>query len=199
MSAVVKAVWSGFGGSPGTSTFLISDATFGGTPSSTALTSAVAAIRQFFNACASQLAASVVISFDGSASAIDPITGHLTGTVTYTPPSSVAGTGASSVAAPAGASVRWRTAAIGAHRAVTGRTYLVPLYAGAYEANGSLQSSTITQILTAGNALIASSAAAADWEFMVWSRPVGGTGGGTAPVTGCTVKDTVAILTSRRD
>jgi hypothetical protein len=156
-------------------------------PTSAALTSAVGAVRQFFNACSSQLAASVVISFSGEAVLVDEQTGSVRGANTYTVPSPVVGTGSSSVAAPAGASVRWRTDGIENGRRVGGRTYLVPLYAGAYEANGSLQTSTISQFVTAATALIASSQASSVWKFAIWHRPVSGAGGHAYSVFGHTV------------
>jgi hypothetical protein len=196
----VKAVWSGFTGAPGTSTFYV------GNPASltvpiapAALTSAVAAFRQFFNAMASQLAASVVISFDGSAKDLDTATGVLVSGNSYTPPSSVAGTGSSSVAAPAGASVRWRTASVYGGRLLTGRTFLVPLYAGAYEANGSLNATFLTQAQTASGVLTAASIASGTWRFIIWHRPQNGAGGATGDVASSTWKDEVAILRSRRD
>jgi hypothetical protein len=200
MTAVVKAVWSGFTGSPGTSTFYVGTGLTGaGDPTPADLTTAVASIRQFFNACAGNLAASVVISFDGQAVTIDPTTGAVTGITTYTPPSNVAGTGASSVAAPAGASVKWITAGVVNGRRVAGRTYLVPLYAGAYEANGSLQSSTVSALATAAGVLVAASVAASTWACWVWHRPVSGTGGSMWEFSGSSVKDEVAVLTSRRN
>ena len=201
MGAVVKAIWSGFTGAPGTSTFMVIDASQDSSvdPTSAALTSAVGAIRQFFNGCASNLAASVVISFEGEAVLVDEQTGVVRGAQTYTVPSPVVGSGSSSVAAPAGASVRWRTGSVINGRRVNGRTYLVPLYAGAYESNGSLQTTSVSAILTAAQALVTTSNASSTFRMAVWHRPGTGAGGFAAPFTGATIKDEVAVLTSRRN
>jgi len=198
--AMVKAVWSGFSGAPGTSTFYVGTADdTGGDPSSAGLTSAVAAFRQFFNACAGSLAASVTISWDGQGVYLNKVTGAVEGTATYTAPSSVLGTGASSVAAPAGASVRWLTGEVWGSRRLTGRTFLVPLYAGAYEANGTLQATNLSTIQTAAAALVTASTAATTWKFSIQHRPVLGDNGGCSYVIGSSVKDEVAVLTSRRN
>jgi hypothetical protein len=196
----VKAVWSGFAGAPGTSTWYFRDVTsFTGHLSSASLTTGVAAMRQFFNACASQLAASVTISWDGTAKEIDAATGTLYGYTSYTAPSAVTGTGSSSVAAPAGASVSWRTTSVVNGRSLRGRTFLVPLYAGAYEADGSLNSTFLTQCRAAAAAYATASSTATTWVGCVWHRPGPSGVGVVGDISSSAVKDEVAVLRSRRN
>jgi hypothetical protein len=78
---------------------------------------------------------------------------------------------------------------------VRGRTFLVPIGLSALDTNGTPLDSFISTVATAAAALIADPA-----EFVVWHRPesLAAGGGLTFPVLAQTVRDRIAMLTSRR-
>lgn len=197
--AIVKALWSGFNGAPGTSTFAIRDTAGTGSPTSSQVTACVGAIRTFFNAFAATIQNGVSISFDGNGTIVNEVDGELKGSVAYTVPTVVSCSGSGTVAAPAGASIRWNTAGIRNGRRVRGRTFIVPLVATSYESNGTLTSTFLTTATTAATGLISAATSSASWSPCVWSRPVSGAGGFAWPFVTSSVKDEVAVLASRRN
>lgn len=93
----------------------------------------------------------------------------------------------------AGAVITWGTGTINRGRLVRGRTFLVPLAAGQYDADGTLTAACMGKLTLAAQNLIAGAA-----EFGVWSRPRLGVGGLFAPVLTHRVNDRAAFLSSRR-
>lgn len=97
-------------------------------------------------------------------------------------------------AAGCGANVTWDTATVINGRRMRGRTFLVPLGAQVYEADGTLSSGTLALVNAFATALRAAGG------LRILRRPGGPTGpGGTSgAVTGHRVPDHVSVLRSRR-
>lgn len=189
----IKVTWSGFVGAPGVSTFYSIDQGVD-----------VPLIRTFFSAIAGMLPADVTISFSATGDVLDETTGAITGTYTVAQPDNVEGTNASDYAAPVGMSVEWETGVIQDGRRLRGRTYLVPMTGDMFSADGSPDPTAVTTLLDAAQSL------ADDSHLVVWHRPraakteetipaVTSRTGGYASLSGATVTDAAAVLTSRRD
>ena len=148
-------------------------------------------MRTFLSSFSTYLPTAVNISFEGLAQLFDDA-GHLTQEISVTPPSSIAGSGGTSWAAPVGAVVNWETGVFNAkgHR-IRGRTYLVPLSSTAYDAQGTLGSAVITAIAGGANPLATS--------LVVVSRNAAGDVTGTTPVSAALIPDKACVLRSRRD
>lgn len=112
-------------------------------------------------------------------------------TTATTPVAGQLGTGYG--AGVAGAVLGWNTATVNRGRVVRGRTFLVPMSAGGYDADGTLQSGIIANLGVAAGILIS-----ANVGFSIWSRPRLRTGGILAPVLTHRVNDKAAFLSSRR-
>lgn len=125
---------------------------------------------------------------------IDEATGALTGAWTGGTPGLHAGTPSATFAGGVGACITWLTTTIRNGRRIRGRTFVVPLSTNQFDTDGTLQSSALAAINGAAQTLVTATAG----DMLVWSRPVGGTGGVAAPVTGWSVTDQGAFLKSRR-
>lgn len=186
------AVWSGFAGAPGYTNFFF-DA-FGSGDSAEL---EVARTRAFFNALASDLPESVSIQVQQEAAIIDETTGELQSYVSVdaVPLPVIGGSGASFSAASGGV-VTWNTDTVVRGRRLRGRTFVVPLDTTAYDAQGTLASSTITLMNDAAAALIGDGSGP---QLVIWARPRTGADGAIGSVTSHRVADRVAVLRSRRD
>lgn len=185
----ITYLWTGFQGAPGYSSFYCSSV------DDTAVNDFNDAVWSFFNAIKGEISVNTTITPPSSYRTMDGATGVLGGISPLTTPgAAIGGTGNNSQASPAGASVNWLTSTAAAHKLVVGRTYLVPLGANAYQADGSLVDADKAAIQTAANALVTAVSAI----FVIWRRPVDGAGGSVAPVTAARVNDRVAMLRSRR-
>lgn len=190
--ARITAVWSGFTGAPGYTNFFF-DA-FG---SGDLVDAETARVRAFFNALTLNLPADVDINVQGEAAILDEVTGELIGYANATTqPAVVAGVATGGYSAPSGATIGWQTEAVAKGRRLRGRTFIVPLSNGSYEANGTLTPGTIQALNAAANALIGDGSGP---QLVIWSRPVAGAGGSIGAVTGHRVPDLAAVLRSRRD
>ena len=126
----MNVAWQGWPGSPGVSTFYLDP-----TPAQATIDS----IRTFFNAFAGSLPTGLTINVPSSGDEISENTGDITGAWSVaTTPSTVTGTGAGNYAGNAGAVIHWLTQGVVQNRRVRGRTFLVPLIAGAFDATGLL-------------------------------------------------------------
>ena len=179
----VRAVWSGFVGGPGVSTFYFLDTL-----------TAVESVRDFFSGCSTFLPTDVHIQVESAGDVIDPTDGHLTDTWVSDPVAVVIGTNDAAYAAPAGCVVDWLTNTIGPHRRLRGRTFLVPLSDAAYQPDGTLATGPRTTLQGAADLLVTSQST----SFVIWHRG-SGTDGSVGLVTSALVPDFVAILRSRRD
>lgn len=156
----VNVAWQNWPGAPGLTQFYFLNA---------AMQTNVDAVRAFFNSCAGLLPSGLTINVPGSGDIIDSATGLITGawTVTTTP-ATLSCSGAGAYAGNAGAVIHWLTADVSNGRRVRGRTFLVPLISTQFETNGSLTTTCISTITTAGNTL----RTAAAGNMRIWSRPV---------------------------
>lgn len=122
--------------------------------------------------------------------------GVLATTFSVTPPTGLTGTGGSNYG-PIAAMLctRLHTADIRDGHRIGGRWYLGPLAQGA-DADGSPQAAKTALALSVGTMCNVVSAGAP--RLVVWSRPKNAAGGVAALVTSVTVKDTFAVMRSRR-
>lgn len=182
-------VWSGWVGAPGYTSFYVQ-----GTDD-TAIQDAVNAQRAFFQAIRGEFPTEITIAGPATYRRLNEVTGDLVsiGPIAV-PPASVTGGGNPGFAGPAGAVVNWLTNAFGAHRGIVGRSFLVPLSAGAYQGDGTLVDADRIAIQNAAAALVVATAS----DFVIWRRPVDGAGGSLAEVVAARTSDTVAVLKSRR-
>lgn len=192
----VKARWGGFQGSPGYSVFHFRD--FSDETFTTEQATGVAALtRDFFQNVSLVLPSTVNVAVQSDVEMIDHETGDLLDVLTAATPDLVNGAApAGPFAAPTGAVVTWRTSTVKNNRRMRGRTFLVPLAGSAFEVNGTLLGTTVDRLNTAAATFRANTTFP---QLGVYARPpVGGTGL-FAPVTGHSVPDMAAILSSRRD
>jgi hypothetical protein len=124
---------------------------------------------------------------------VDATSGQLLGSTAITPPSVTASAAGAAYAAPSGACVTWLTGGVVNGKRVRGRTFLVPLVVTKYDSSGTLLDTFRTNLVTASQAYITGAVTP-----LVWHRPISGVGGQAFPMTSFTVKDRVAMLTSRR-
>lgn len=183
----IKVQWSGTGiVGPAYSTFYCGG---GGAYIGTALP----ALAAFFGAIKAYIPASVTITVPGTGQIYDDATGLLGGTWVQSAPGAVVGTGAGAFGAASGASVRWLTGAVVRRHLLTGRTFLVPLVASAFNANGVLAPATTSAINGAALTLVASG------SLKIWSRPSASHPvGASAFIAGTSISNVDAILRSRR-
>jgi len=90
--------------------------------------------------------------------------------------------------------VSWRTGTIVNGRELRGRTFIPGLTQNVNTA-GLLSTAAQTAWTTAANALIAD----ANSVYVIWHRPVNGSGGQMAPVVTCSVTRKFSVMRSRRD
>lgn len=188
----ITARWTGFPGAPGYSNFffaggggLISDAN-----------QVAQRVMDAFSEVVGQLAPGTIIRIEPEAAVVDSETGTTTG---YRNISDVAGLeslGTGNYAGPAGAVVTWRTSDLRFGRRIKGRTFLVPLSGNAFDADGTINGGTISDLQAFAATLVGGDL---DSEFGIWSRPRDGAGGVFATVDSFSIPDRVAVLRSRRD
>ena len=167
----------------------------------------IASLNTFWDAIKGYLPPDVTVTPDPAGDVIEDTTGDLTGSWGSTAGAAHTGTYTAPHAAPAGGVIDWLTDTILDGHRLRGRSFIVPLSSGCYEADGSLGAAYITGMEAAASAFIASQSS----SFVVWHRPYPGreatTGhpakpahaGGHGLVTFHHVPDMAAILRSRRD
>jgi hypothetical protein len=186
--AQMNVAWSGAG------VIGLSTSTFYSSPGGSNYTASLNALKAFFTAIAALLPATVTITFPATGKVYDDVTGQLQATWAAAPPAAVVGTGAGAFASASGASVGWSTGAIVTRHTLVGRTFLVPLIAGAFNANGVLSPASVTTILGGANNVPNSG------TLRVWSRPnppLKPTGASSL-IIGASVRNLGAVLRSRR-
>lgn len=182
----ITAIWNGATGLPGYSRFK-----FNGDLTSSEAAAAAGRVRTFFSAIATLIPVPVNITFTEAAQVFD-INQRLTAEVTYTPPATVQGTGASAFASPVGMVVNWTTGGVSGGRKTRGRTYLVPLVLNTFASDGAPSSASVTLVLNAAAALAAGAPLLG----------VASKGDGVSAFTtinGASVPKRAAVLRSRRD
>jgi len=181
--------WDGLPGSPGYSVFHLN-----GHPSAANAASLAEDIKDLFVAIASLVPTSATIVFPGEMTLHDDA-GVLTGTVAVSPkPTDAEMSGLGSFSAPSGARISWETGSIVGGRRMRGRTFLVPLVAGSYDAIGTLLSTSQDTILAAAQALVTNTTTTGH-PIAVWSP----TTSSVSSVTSANVPDQATVLRSRRD
>lgn len=193
----VTARWTGFSGAPGYSNFFFASGFLDGGLLGDEAQALADRVANAFRAADLLLPEPVRISIEPEVPVIDSDTGEIQSFNTIEPPAVVEGSGTTGeFAGPAGAVVTWRTSDVRGGRRIRGRTFLVPLRTFAYQSDGTLTSQAITELRAFADTMIGGDL---DGDLGVWSRPVGGSGGVFASVTGYTIPDMVAVLRSRRD
>jgi len=182
---------------------------FGVTPeqNADAAQTCVTAVGDFAQTIAAHTASGVRLAVQPEVEVVDESNGQVGDIIGTTAPAAVSGPTSGNYAGPSGAVINWLTADVWNGRRVRGRTFIVPLAATAYDAQGTLQSTTITALTGAANTLRARE----DVQLSIFRRPIRGktsglsdetvviSPGGQYRVTSAAVPDKVAILRSRRD
>lgn len=160
------------------------------------------ALRACFATAALALPSGLTVTIPSSGDLVDEFTGTLIGAWTGSAVSTVAGSGGTKCAAGVGACATWQTGMVVAGKRLRGRTFLVPLASDAYDVDGTLTTAVKGYLDSFAGSLAAMPA------FAVWHRPTfTGTGpgktnngdGASRLVATGTIRDKVAVLTSRRD
>ena len=137
---------------------------------------------------------------------IDDATGTITGGWAKEPVAAIAGGSTTEYAAPAGLLMGWETGTILNGRRVRGHTFVVPITTANMTTDGQIGGATVALAMVKGLQFITAQSA----SFVVWHRPradrpataklkhLAAYAGGNALVTNITVKNRVAVLTSRR-
>jgi len=194
----VKAVWSGFTGAPGYSSFYFNELT-----DAASRNAAGAAVRAFFQSLSAHFLVGWSIQVQSLVQSFDIGTGKLTGEgAMSTVPGIVNGVtvGTTVWAGGTGYVVNWLTGAIHNGRKVRGRTFIVPAVSTCFQNDGTVLDAVATTAQNAGNTLIAD----ASTEFGVYARywndatPPVQTGGGFSSATGVLVPNRAAQLRTRR-
>jgi hypothetical protein len=198
----VKLNWTGFPGAPGLSVFHFRDfdTEAGAGISVAGAQAAVDRIDTFITAIRTYVPQGVMLRTEPEVEVIEEADGKLQDMFTTTPAAGQQGamSTANGFAAPVGAVINWRTSGVRNGRRIRGRTFLVPLGSGSYQADGTLAAAAQAGITTAAQALIAT---AGSPDLGVYARPTGpgASDGNWVVATSTNVPDMAAVLRSRRD
>ena len=176
----VRVGWSGWAGGPGVSTFLFESA---GAPP-------LVDLRTMYAAWAPIIPTGITLQIENTGQTIASETGQAVGAWSAGAQTAIACTGAGGYAAPAGCYVSWRTGVFLGGREIRGKTFIVPLVAGAYDGTGTILDQNRQAVENAAKAFIATGGS----TMRIYNRSQFGFGG----VTSATVPDKVVVLTSRR-
>ena len=191
-----RTILSGFQGGPGVATMYFLD-----------VATAIESVSRFWSSLTAILPNTVHITPERSGDTIEDTTGALTGSWLGGVVSTSVGQNPGAYSAPSGAVVTWRTSTVLDRKRVRGRTFVVPLAAGAYQDDGTLGAGAIGTIQAAATQLILEQSN----SFVVWHRPFAGRAavgtiparpahlGGHGLITASSVPDRAAVLRSRRD
>ena len=193
----VKINWTGAPGGPGFTNLYFRDFTEG-TVTQAMADAAATKVQAFATALHFDIPTSITLQVDPTVDRIEETTGELQGFFQTNPGAAIAGSAPGAFSAASGGCIAWSTNGVRRGRRIRGRTFVVPLAGTCYDGTGTLSDQTLIDLRTAatnlrsgtGNALLG-----------VWARPTskGATDGVWYIVQASSVKDKVAILTSRRD
>jgi hypothetical protein len=171
------------------------------------ISSSLGFFRTFFEALKGLIPSNTTIQYPAYYDVINSVTGNIVSTNGITPPAVTTCSSPDAYPGPAGAQVRWHTSATIASikppfgsRIVVGSTFIVPLSRSQFGTDGSLDAAFQVVLQTAASAMVTSFAN----NLRILSKPVvdsSGTvlrPGQNGPVISATVKDSVAVLRSRR-
>ena len=189
----VKLRWTGFTGAPGY-TNLHFDAPTDHTQA--AAQACYDAASGFAGEIASTIPNAVSITTEGGVEVLEQTNNQLITVYSATTVSPAKGIQTGGYSSATGAVITWETGEVKNGRRVRGRTFIVPLSAAYYEADGTLSAGVITDLQNAAAAL-----SGGGFNFGILSRPtaVGATDGSFHTVSSGRIADKTAILTSRRD
>jgi hypothetical protein len=180
----VKITWTGMPGGPGVTQLY-----------ATSAAGARTALQAWVSAWKYLVPDNTTLTIEGQGDIVDSATGQITGTWTDGANIALQGTGSSGqYFAAGGACVSWATNGVVAGRRVKGRTFLVPLTSLAY-AGSALVATTVSAIQGATDTMLASGNV---WWILHRPTTKGGSDGAAFQITGGTVKNHQAILSSRR-
>jgi hypothetical protein len=183
--ARVRAIWSGSGViGGGVSTFYVDEAATG----------FVADLRAFFDAIKASIPSGILIDVPANGDLLDIATGALSGTWNDIGALQVVATGAGTYVSGAGARIRWATSGIRNGRRVRGSTFVCPMIASYFDADGTPNTAALTLLGNAANVLRAALPA----ELLVYSRPGAAGPGQSSVVIGSDVPNHASWLRSRR-
>lgn len=148
----------------------------------------------FIDDYATMVPDSVHLTVPSQGDVIEDTTGELQDSWTEGTEYVTGGAAAVAMAAPAGACITWLTNDIVGGRRLRGRTFLVPLGGGNYQSDGTLVPAALSLIQQMAVDLFTGC------DLAIWHRPTtsGGSDGSSGEVTGASVRDRVAVLSSRR-
>lgn len=192
----VRAVSTGYAGSPGLNTFYFQTPTLAD-PVTADATTVVARVRAAFMTARALWPPAWTLTTQGVVDVFDATTGDLVDSLTGTGVAVVNGlTGSAFGPLPAAICANIRTLSFIAGRRVQGRAFLSPLASGG-DADGSPTATQMTLATTLISDLRAFGTGGP--ELIVWHRPKLGAGGQACMAIGELVNDKFATLRSRRD
>lgn len=180
----VQAVWTGFLGAPGVSTFYLNTTDVDTAP-----------FTAFFDAMEAIFPPDVHIRLESSGATVSMETGDLLGGWTDEVLTESVGSGADIFSAASGAGVQWLTDDFVDSRRVRGRTFLVPISSSLYDGDGNVSETARDIIDDAASALVGTVGA----ELVVWHRPKPGVNGSVHSIVSGRALTRPVILRSRRD
>ena len=187
--------WNGWGGGPGVTLFRVAQNT-----DSTQTDSAAAAQKAFWEAIKGYLPTTVTLTCAPTVSVINDGDGSLVEQRSIaTVPAVTTGTSPAVYTAVAGACLVWKTNTSTGRRLLQGRTFLVPLTSGAFDASGKVAVTVRNGILNAAATYITRVGTGVPGRPVVWHRPKPGVSGYSADVTNAQLNILGAELTRRRD
>ncbi len=192
----VRAVWTGYTGSPGLSTFYFS----GSNPVLPAeALEAANRVRAVFQTGGPSIPLGIAVTVSPQVDILSPATGTLLSSISVTPPATVAGSRSGSIGATSTMALgRFGTAAVINGRKVQGRMFWGPLVT-----TDVIQGQVISTLVSSiqGAILQAGITITTPITHCVWHRPdpATSTGGDNPAVTGYTCRTLAAVLRSRRD
>lgn len=152
--------------------------------------------QAFIAGIADRFPSNTTLQIQNTGDTLNEVTGEITGAWSGAAQTAVVGTGSGAYAAASGAHINWRTADVVNGRRVRGRTFLVPLYGGAYDSDGTIAATVLTDLRTNLATLLT---AIVGNGAVVWHRPVNGANGSIHGITTADIPDKAAVLRSRRD
>lgn len=197
----VRAVWSGFPGGPGVSTFYTVDPLI-----------FLPAIRALYQAFVNNLPADVNVSFDSTGDVIESTSGLITGSWTAPAVAAIQGMSSGTYSAPTGFQIAWATSAITSGRRIRGRTFFVPAGGAIFTNGGQVAAATRATM----DAAILTFLASVTTNMVIYQRERKATNawtdvrgkvhpavalriGGAGVVNAGHVAPAAVVLTSRRD
>lgn len=177
---MVKVVWSGFPGAPGTSTFMFEDT----------VTPPLSSLRTLWNALAGQIPTVVKLDIPNTGRTVD-LAGNVIGSWSGSAQSQLSGSSPDTrYVSCAGAMIRWSTGAFVGHRELRGKTFVVPATTTTFDTDGTIAGTIITAYNNACSSFLTACP-----TFRVWSRR----NAAAAAVTSGTTVDKAVVLRTRRD